>query len=116
MRYIAGGNSNYLGKCIGGGTGANTGHCVIENCQFYNDNTVSGSQTPEVSYHGAFKSDEACHFKLTVSGCYFEHKLGLDQLGANQTAECVLHGNSMAALPTANAWDLLQWNNETRQA
>jgi hypothetical protein len=112
MRYVMGEHTGYIGKCIGGGTGINEGNCIIENCQFYSNNTVATRCPVEISYHGAYASNAECHFKLTISGCYIEHRISLDQLGSNQTAECVLHGNSIQSLPNANSWELKSWNNE----
>ncbi len=114
MTYICGDKTSYIGKCIGGGTGL-YGEVVIENSQFSFEGTSPNiSFYQEVSYHG-ISGDKESNFQLSVYGCYFQHSLGLHNLGANQTAELVFANNSCTALPSNGAWTVLAYANEKRE-
>lgn len=114
MIYNNGIGTNWISKCLGGGTGLN-GVCIFENCTFESNAEIDNPA--ELSYHGASSEDEGSS-SLLISNCYFKHRISLDGLGANQKARLVFNNNSCAVLPSpneseeANVWNVIAYNNE----
>ena len=114
MKYIAGDNSRYLSKCIGGGTGL-FGNVEIDNCRFFSERTSSAiANMREASYHGCTESDAESNITVTVKNCWFDNCFSIENLGANQTAECFYSGNSAKANPSKAGWDVYAFANEVR--
>ena len=115
MVYNNGDGTSYLSKCLGGGSGLN-GVCIFENCTFESNAKLDNPE--ELSYHGALNNDGEGCFNLTISNCYFKHKIGLHQLGENQKAKCLFNNNSCASVPKSNSvdsvgkWNVISYNNE----
>lgn len=115
MIYNNGIGTNWISKCLGGGTGLN-GVCIFENCTFESNAEIDNPA--ELSYHGASSSEDEGSYSLLISNCYFKHRISLDWLGANQKARLVFNNNSCAVLPSpneseeANVWNVIAYNNE----
>ena len=97
MRYNTGQYTQYLAKCIGGGTGLN-GSVVVNGCKFYNQHT-----TPEISWHGHNLS-VASVFKLFVSNSFFVNGIGLHQMAENETGYLFLSASLVPVVPSGERW------------
>ena len=106
MKYIKGDKSQYLSKCIGGGTGQN-GSVIIDNC-FFDSNDYK-----DVSYHGT--DNNTGTFNISITNSYFSNGVGLDTLGANENAILKYSNNSHKVnVNNSDRWTVYSWNNETR--
>ena len=92
MRYNSGTYTQYLSKCIGGGTGL-AGSVTVNNCKFYNDNSA-----PDISWHG-HSYNTASVFKLFVSSCFFVNGIGLHNLATNETGFLFLSSSLIQSVP-----------------
>lgn len=106
MKYIKGDKSQYLSKCIGGGTGQN-GSVVIDNC-FFNSNGYK-----DVAYHGTDTNTGT--FNILITNSYFSNGVSLNTLGANENAILKYSNNTHKENPdNSDRWTVYSWNNETR--
>lgn len=118
MRYTATESSQYLSKCIGGGTGRTT-YREIDNCSFFMDGespAISMSICQEVSFHGSKGDTEEGYFQLKVHDCFFEHSIGQHGLDTNQKADFYMSNCSLNnyTAPSDERWKSYVWNNEIR--
>lgn len=103
--------TNWIRKCIGGGTGL-FGESYFENCTFETDNTY------DLSFHGiATDKEDVSDFKLVLSNCYLSKSISLDSLATNQTASLLMSGCSAKYIHQTgvnNKWNVTSWCNEVR--
>ena len=108
MKYNTISSTQEFRKCIGGGAGQK-GSIIIENCVFECDNLA------EVSYHGFQSNEIGSELNLTVSNCYFKHKLQFDSMYSNGKAVALVCGNSYTSEPVVGTnWEVYKVNNEIR--
>ncbi|WP_337814433.1 hypothetical protein [Intestinibacter sp.] len=108
MKYNTISSTQEFRKCIGGGAGQK-GTIIIENCVFECDTLA------EVSYHGFQSTEVNVELNLTVSNCYFKHKLQFDSMYSNGKAVALVCGNSYASEPVVGTnWEIYKVNNEIR--
>ena len=112
MEYHKGNNTQYLSKCIGGGTGIH-GKCTIDKCTFFTDNDGA-----DVGYHGHTQDSIESTFRLTITDSYFSKRVSLDQLSTNEVGQVVYCNNSSSQEITHadNKWNIKSWCNEVRNS
>lgn len=94
LQYNPGEHSQYLSKCIGGGTGQN-GECILNKCTLINN-----LNSDDASWHGNENCDVNSLFSLIVTDCYFHNQLGLHWLGETENAVLIYKNNSAKITPS----------------
>ena len=116
MQYNKGNVTQYLSKCIGGGTGLN-GIVTIKGCTFECDNDTKGSSGYSVSWHGNLLNDNPINFELNVYNSYFAGGLAVGNIKENDSCIFRCIGNSLdkkVSITTPERWKSFVANNEIR--